>query len=142
MTCQFTINGTEYRGLLDSATHSITSVISFPSNLINALYVYGAPDDRAPITFQLQISRINHMLTTGSYYPATPGSKDFTGYVGHSDTSGNYSTSYNMPAFTLSVSVCDTINRFIKGTFSGLVINQSRQTLTMTNGAFQTYYKY
>jgi len=141
MTWQLSAGGMDYKGYLDSAIRSISTVSTFPNNIIYALEAYGKPDSRSLITFELQLSRINQPISTGTYHPAITGSKDFVGYVAHSDSSGNYSANINLPAFSVVVSTYDTISGFIKGTFSGPVLNQYGQTLTMTNGAFQTYYK-
>ena len=142
MTWEFTVNGIDYKGFLDSAIESVNTATSIPVSFIDALEVYGTPDGISPITFELQVSRIAKLLSAGDYHPYLLSNKDFSGYMSHHDTTGNFSATYNLPDFTLTVSVYDTINRFIKGTFSGPVINEYGQTAIMKDGAFQTYYKH
>ncbi len=142
MTWEFTVNGIDYKGFLDSAIEKIDTATTFPVSFIDALEVYGTPDGRSSINFELQVSRIAHVLSTGDYHPYLLSNKDFSGYVSHHDTTGNFSATYNQPSFTLTVTAYNTISRLIKGTFSGPVINEHGQTVTMMNGAFQTYYKH
>ena len=140
---KFTANGIECKGILDSAIVSIGHNYLYPANKIYELRAYGKPytPEGAPISFQINLARNNHFLTVGTYTPGFQDSRDFVGDVEHSDTTGNLSTSSNMPSFTIIVTSFDTIARRVEGTFSGPVIDEYGQTHTMKDGAFQTYYK-
>ncbi|MDQ2862478.1 MAG: hypothetical protein M3R50_02300 [Bacteroidota bacterium] len=140
---QYTVEGNVQKGVLDSAIRSIGNNALYPANVIYELEAYGRANGSpgAPITFQIDLNRINNVLSTGSYIPAILGSRDFTGYVGHADFTGNLSASNDQPSFTIVVTSYDTTSRLVEGTFSGPVIDHLGQTHTMTDGSFRTYFK-
>lgn len=142
---KFTVDSTIHQqGILDSGRLSVTVNTNYPTNTVYAMQVYGAGDGLllVPLTFQLNVARINHVLSVGAYSPGTTGSKDFIGYVGHFDTSGNLSVSNNLPAFIVTVTTFDNITRLVEGTFNGPVIDDFGRKHVITNGAFRTYFKY
>ena len=142
---KFTVDSTiHWQGILDSGRLSVAINTNYPSNVIYAMQVYGAGDGPflAPITFQLNIARINHDASAGPYSPGLSGSKDFIGYVGHFDTTGNLSSSNSLPAFNLTVTTYNNVTRLVEGTFSGPVIDEFGKKHVLTGGAFRTYFKY
>jgi hypothetical protein len=142
---KFTVDSTIHQqGILDSGRLNVTVNTNYPSNTVYAMQVYGAGDSPllVPLTFQLNLARINHILSVGAYSPGTTGSKDFIGYVGHFDTTGNLSASNNLPAFVITVTTFDNITRLVEGKFSGPVIDDFGKKHIITDGAFRTYFKY
>lgn len=142
---KFTVDSTIHQqGILDSGRLSVTVNTNYPSNTVYAMQVYGAGGGPllVPLTFQLNLARINHILSVGAYSPGTTGSKDFIGYVGHFDTTGNLSASNNLPAFFITVTTFDDLTRLVEGTFSGPVIDDFGKKHIITDGAFRTYFKY
>ena len=140
---QYTTSGLVHKGVMDSAIISTTINMLYPANTIYQLVVYGKPDGipGAAITFQIDLYRINHVLSTGSYTPGILGSRDFVGYVGHSDLTGNLSASDSLPDFTILVTNFDATSKIVEGTFSGPVIDDFGEKHTLTDGSFRTYIK-
>ena len=137
-------NSIHQKGILDSGVLSTNVNMNYPSNVVYAMQVYGTGNDPLVknITFELNIARINHVLSSGSYIPGVTGSMDFIGYMGHFDMTGNLSASDSFPAFTIIVTTYDSATRLVEGTFSGPVIDHFGLTHTITDGAFRTYFKY
>lgn len=140
---QYSVAGIVHKGTLDSAILGVDKNMLYPANTIYKLEAYGGPDGipGAAITFQIDLYRINHVLSVGSYIPAILGSRDFVGYVGHFDNTGNLSASDSLPAFTILVTNFDVTSKLVQGTFSGPVIDEFGQMHTMTDGSFRTYLK-
>ncbi len=143
MFWRYTADGADEQGIMDSGAVSTSVNGLYPLNIIKTMQGYGDAHGPSlgPITFQLDISRINHELTTGSYHPAINGSVDFIGFILHFDTTGNLSASVALPDFTISVTTYNDATRLVEGTFAGPVIDEFGQTHTITNGAFRTYFK-
>ncbi len=145
MSWKFTVDSiTHWQGILDSGRLVVTSNPNYLSNIIYGMQVYGAPDGPfvTPITFQLNVGRINQDASAGSYSPGISGSKDFIGYVGHSDTTGNLSVTTTLPSFIISVTTFDYFTRLVEGTFGGPVIDDFGRMHVITDGAFRTYFKH
>ena len=143
MFWRYAADGKDEQGILDSGIVSTNVNMLYPLNTIKTMQVYGAAVGPfvAPVTFQLYISRINHELTTGSYYPAINGSSDFIGFVLHFDSTGNLSASADLPDFTIVVTTYNDTTRLVEGNFAGPVIDEFGQTHSITRGAFRTYFK-
>ena len=143
MFWRYTADGINEQGMLDSGIVSTRVNMLYPLNTIHTMQVYGAADGPfvAPITFQLYISRSNHEVTTGSYYPAINCSGDFIGFVLHFDSTGNLSASADLPDFTIFVTSYNDTTRLVEGNFTGPVIDEFGQTHSITKGAFRTYFK-
>lgn len=143
MFWRYTVDGIDHQGILDSGIVATNVNRLYPSNLVRTMQVYGAASGPLliPLTFQLFISRINHVLTTGSYHPAINGSRDFIGYALHFDTTGNLSASADLPDFTIVIITYNDATRLVEGVFSGPVIDEYGQTHTIANGSFATYFK-
>ncbi|MEO7120607.1 MAG: hypothetical protein ABIY62_05890 [Ginsengibacter sp.] len=140
---QYTTSGVVHKGVLDSAILGIGKNMLYPANTIYEFEAYGKPDGDPglAITFQIDLYRINHVLSTGSYTPGILGSRDFVGYVGHFDHTGNLSAADSLPSFTILVTNFDITSRIVEGTFSGPVIDDFGQMHTMNDGSFRTYIK-
>ncbi len=143
----FTAGGISYKGYLDSATlYSVQDRLFFTDTTVYILNILNFSVDSisAHPTLVIDMSRVNHNVTVGSYYPYInqypDPDVDFTGYISYVDKNGvSYEASRALLSFSVVLSTYDLNTRLVQGTFSGPVLNAAGQTVNITNGYFKTY---
>ncbi len=156
-----TVEGVEYRGLLDSSYGSLPDtgifIIGNPTRIFEA--GAGGGDMNNSInnyTFGIELSRINTPITTGNYFPCEVlGSCDFAASlqlninITPTNIGDFYSIYQHLGNFRVYLTSFDRNSKVIQGNFDGSVYkttnlkpNSNSPVFQMTKGEFKTYMAY
>lgn len=146
---KFTAEGVNYKGYVDSIYPFVGTLHGHPADTIHSREFFGLfPDSLTAtnsLTFQFDIGRINHEITTGVYHPGLVADfKDFYGdiFYYNSITGINYNISTTLSAFTVNLDTYNLNTRLMHCTFSGPVLDAQGKVVNISNGEVKVYLAY